>query len=97
MKCKIFKIKEGKLQQWKDWCAFLNSHKAEVLGSMKEEGLTQEFSILYDDTVLFYCVVGKSLPSTDKEINRLHKKNRVECLEPVVSDVLFDFKIEEKK
>jgi hypothetical protein len=44
MKYKIFKIKEGKLKQWKD-----------------------------------------------REINTLHRKKMIECLEPVNGEVLFDF------
>jgi len=92
MKYKIFKIKEGKIQQWKDWCIFLNEHKPEVLETLKEEKVTRECAVLRGDTV-FYFMIGEGHPSSDTELNIQHRKNVKECLEPVEGEVLFDFNL----
>ncbi len=93
MKYKIFKIKEGKLQQWKDWCEFLRKNEKEVFETMKEEKVTRELAVRVGDTVL-YVMEGEMLPSTNKDLNIQHQKNLVECLEPVTdAEVLFDFKL----
>jgi hypothetical protein len=73
MKYKIFKIKEGKLKQWKDWCDFLIKNKTDVLETMEEEKVTRESSVLYGNT-LFYFMVGECLPAKDRKINTLHRK-----------------------
>lgn len=92
MKFKIFKIRDGKFKQWKDWCDYLLAHKSEVLDTLKEEKVTREVCVLYGDKVL-YVMEGEGLPATDREINRLHVKNRQECLEVVEGETLFDFKL----
>ena len=89
----LFRVKEGKLNQWKKWCDYLVAHKSEVIDSLKEEKVTRELSVLYGE-VVFYVMVGECLPSTDTELNRMHKKNLAECLEEVRGDVLFDFSVE---
>jgi hypothetical protein len=89
MKLKIFKIRDGKKRQWLDWCKFLIAHETEVQETLREEKVTREINYLFDDYVL-YVMEGDCLPSSDREMNRLHKKNKVECLELVEGTTLFD-------
>jgi hypothetical protein len=102
MKYKLFLFKEGKEEQWRKWCAYLNLHHHEVIETMQEEKLTREFCILHDK-VLLYGIVGESLPANkNKLINIMHSKHKHECLESYTSnedfleragEVLFDFNI----
>ncbi|HEY0908379.1 MAG TPA: hypothetical protein VGE35_03465 [Candidatus Paceibacterota bacterium] len=101
MKYKKFKVKEGREAQWRSWCLSLIHEKAQVLETMKEEAVTRETCWIKDGFV-YYGMEGLCLPATDREINRLHKQNRRECLEvpgefiesvPNGSEVLFDFNL----
>lgn len=91
MKYSVFKIKEGKETQWKKWVAYLLAHEKEVLESLKEEKVTRETLAQYGD-ILVWEMEGECLPASDSKLNRMHNKNREECLERVSPNVLFDFK-----
>ena len=96
MKFKIFKIKKGKKAQWLKWCSFLNTHKKEVLKTLKEEGITREFNYLFKykgEYFVLYGMEGKFLPPSDCELNRKHFKNLKECLERIELLELFDFEV----
>ncbi len=92
MKYKLFKFKKGKRQQWKDWCVFLNAHKEEVLETLREEQVTQEVGYASENYFL-YGMEGLCLPSTDTKLNREHKRNLKECLEPVADQHDYQFEV----
>jgi hypothetical protein len=99
MKAKLFKVKEGKLELWREWCAFLNQHTEEVLETLGQERVSRESCLLFllNDT---YYVVGMSewfatpVKSDDRELNVKHRAMLTECLEPVDRcETLYDFKL----
>lgn len=93
----IFKIKEGKLQQWKDWCAYLLEHKEEVLATMQHEHASRELFTFFSDGITTY-VIGHSEFFADPvradmtvPLNIEHRKNMSECLERVgPAEILYD-------
>ncbi len=83
----ILKIKEGKLDQLKDWCLQLGTTLKEgALESLSEEQVDQEGCFLFSINGEHY-VAGymhsptEILPATDSELNRKHKQMKAECLE----------------
>lgn len=85
MKVNLFKIKEGKLNQWKDWCDLLmTKFKSEALETLKEEKVAYEGCFTFELNSEHYVLGladGECLPASDCELNRQHKKHRQECLE----------------
>jgi len=81
MKFKIFKFKDGKKGQWKEWCNVLNARKEEVVATLLEEKVTHELGVCIGDYFL-YGMEGECLPASDCELNREHKRNFRECLGP---------------
>lgn len=84
------KVREGKLDQWRDWCIQLaTSRRAEAIESLADEHVLQEMCILFmvegTPYVLGYMESDSReeiLASlVDKEINIEHRKQLKECLE----------------
>lgn len=86
MKTVIFKIKEGKVDTWKQWCTDVNTiFRSEAIEAIKEEGIKYEaFSIVNIGTD-FYTIGfgddGTNIPNMEREINKKHKEMKKECLE----------------
>jgi len=101
MKSNVFKIKEGKTQQWKDWCVKLNTiYRTEAIETLKEEKVTQEaffFFTINNQDYTMSMVDGEALPSTTtRELNIEHRKNYKECLEKVSTvEVLYHLKLDD--
>ncbi|MEK7564591.1 MAG: DUF6176 family protein [Patescibacteria group bacterium] len=96
MRVKIFKIKEGKEEQWLSWCKFLVDHNDEVIQTLKEEENIREINYLFEhnrEKFIVYFQEGKFKPASDCELNKKHFKNLEECLEKVSLEKLFDFKV----
>ena len=91
MKAKLFKIKEGKLEAWKEWCTKLSlTLKEEALETLREENLLQEGCLFFsigENSYVIGFVDGEALPSTDKPINTQNKEKIKECLEEMNSKV----------
>jgi hypothetical protein len=93
----LFTIKEGKLQQWKDWCAYLIEHKEEVLATMQYEHASRELFTLFSVGDVYYVVGHAEFFDTPVPadmtvpLNIEHRKNMSECLERVGSaEILYD-------
>ncbi len=96
----LFKVKKGKLNQWKQWCNLLMAErKQEALESFKYENVESElcytFRVGNTDYVLgeisFNGEYKKS--NMDLKINQDHHKNKKECLEYISElESLFDLK-----
>ncbi|HET8574891.1 MAG TPA: DUF6176 family protein [Candidatus Paceibacterota bacterium] len=99
---KIFKIKEGKLEQWKQWCKELEtSRRGEAIETLRDEGVTREGCLLFQigtDNYVVGFAEGNPHPSDPTlSINQEHKRHREECLESVVStQVLYDLRLEDE-
>lgn len=65
MNFKVFRIKEDKLKQWKQWCDILNARKVEVLETLKEEKVIRESCTLYDNN--FFIYNGRGLSSVNRK------------------------------
>lgn len=84
----VCKVKEGKLDLWKEWAEKLEvSLREEALDTLIEEEVTCEFGALINlegvQYVLGYMegeILGANM---DREINQKHKAMREECLEYV--------------
>lgn len=89
MKTVIFKVKNGKLDQWKEWCSKLNiSLRMEAIQTLKEENLTLEGCFLFKiiDEYYIFSVSdsdGEVLPALDSDINNTHKLMKSECLDKI--------------
>lgn len=97
MKSNIFKIKEGKTNQWKDWCNRLNTvYRDEALETLNEEKVIQELFLFFSINGKDYTislVEGEALPSTDRQLNIEHRKNFTECLEKIGrAEILYHLK-----
>ena len=89
MKYTLFKVKEGKLNVWKDWCKLLSTEfKDEALKTLKEENLLTEGCLVFLIGKEFY-VAGYTLENNggvkptnlNNDLNRKHLEKRKECLE----------------
>lgn len=85
----LFKIKEGKLEQWKDWSAYLLAHADEVRATMLYEKSNREMFTLFTIGDSHY-VVGHGeffdepvRADMTVPLNIEHRKNMSECLERV--------------
>lgn len=92
-KANIFKIKDGKLDQWLAWCDELNTtRRDEALATLQDEGVSCEFFITFQINGAHYTLgaeiaSGQSTANTPNQqsINLVHKKNKRECLDFVSS------------
>lgn len=95
----LFKIKEGKLQQWKDWCDYLIAHADEVRATMLYEQSNREMFTLFTFDGI-HMVVGHGEFFNDPVqadmtvlLNIEHRRNLRECLERVGSaEILYDLR-----
>lgn len=83
----LFKIKEGKKEEWVRWCDELMSRKNEAILTLQEENLIKEWCVISGDYVFcgYETVEGKEkLPmNKEREINQKHYQIFHECLETV--------------
>lgn len=91
MKGNVFKVREGKIERWREWANYLNSNPTEVVETLGEENCEIEGCFDFSLNGEWYVAMfmksfdGKDfVPSSDREINLLHRKNKIECLEPPV-------------
>lgn len=87
MKVRLFRLKKGKEQVWKDWCAYLCEHEDEAKETMRYEETTMEGCFMFEKDgswyVLGYQEGGVRPADVNVEMNRLHKEKLRECLEAV--------------
>lgn len=89
MKYVLYKIKEGKLDQWNDWYLKLTTiHKEEALKTLEEENITLEAFITFEIDNNFYTLGfnitkkgGAKSSNKENPLNIEHNKNKKECLE----------------
>jgi Family of unknown function (DUF6176) len=88
---RVFKIKDGKLEQWLAWCDQLNSPlRSEGVRTLKEEGALYEFFITFKINESYYTLGAVITPdgsdpknaNQSAAINQEHRKIKQECLEP---------------
>lgn len=94
------KVKEGKLELWRNWCELLRTvHRDEARETLKEEGVTYEAFLCFELNDQWYSLGCSTTPThptnLDRELNRKHRAMRKECLESasVPLDVLYDFRV----
>lgn len=83
LKFTLWKIRQGKKEQWLEWCNELNERRKEALETLVEENLIREQCVVFDDYVFYYHESydgGKQPMNLDKEINRKHAKMMKDCL-----------------
>ena len=87
----LLKVKEGKLDQWKQWCNLLmTSRKQEAIDSFKYEGVSSEECHLFKVCNDYYLLGVAEFDgehkeaNMDLEINKEHKKQKKECLEALI-------------
>lgn len=90
MKLYLFKIKEGKFEQWKNWCHLLmTQYKDEAIETLKEEGLSHESFAIFSIDGNYYTlamVEGDAKPTNmERELNQKHRTVKKECLERIDS------------
>lgn len=99
----IFRIKENKIGQWKDWCTKLQTeYKEEALETMREEGIIWESFQLFKINNTFYTLGVDFSPNnssrkeiSEKNLNKIHQSKKKECLEFVSkTEILYDLIIE---
>jgi len=88
MKVYLFKIKEGKLKKWREWCRLLmTKYKNEAIETLKEEGITHEAFLIFPINGHYYTVAmieGETRPTNmERELNQKHKAVKKECLERI--------------
>jgi hypothetical protein len=86
MKLVLFKVKKEKLAQWVAWChRVATEFKTEALETLREEKVSQEgfslFSVHGDFYTLGYALGEPEPANTTRELNKLHKQMKRECLE----------------
>jgi hypothetical protein len=88
----IFRIKDGKLNQWTEWCQQINEalrDRAEA--TLKDEGILYEFFITFEINGSHYTLGAEITPNgTDPKtadstnpINEEHRRMKKDCLELV--------------
>lgn len=87
----IFRVKKGRLDQWRAWCHELEtSFREDALDSLRQEQIIQEAAFLFEIEGEYYVLGfmnGEGLPADmTKEVNIKHKQAKEECLERV-SDI----------
>jgi len=91
MKIVMYKVKKGKLDQWRNWCNRLgNELREEAINTLLEEKVQEEGCYLFTvegiDFVVFFSIGDESLSvNMQKEINLEHKRMKEECLDKIQS------------
>lgn len=89
MKYSLYKIKEGKKDQWADWCKELNTtYRSEALKTLEEENILFESFFIFQIGSEFYTIGcgaekegGGKKVDKENELNKRHFANKRECLE----------------
>jgi hypothetical protein len=100
---KIFKVKEGKLGELKQWFDVLSGErKEEAIATFEHENVSREVFTLFQGKDGFYYVIGLNEVTgehrkgdTEVKINQEHTKIFKNCLEPISDngEVLLDLSI----
>ena len=82
----LLKVKEGKLETWREWCNVLeNTRREEAKETLLGEKVTEELCVLIDLNGAPHVVgfmEGEMLPADmSREINQKHDMMKKECLE----------------
>ncbi len=90
MKLYLFKVKEGKLETWKEWCNLLmTKYKNEAVETLKEEGVVYEAFSIFSINEEYYTIAmieGEAKPTNmERELNQKHRATKKECLERIDS------------
>jgi hypothetical protein len=99
MKGVVYKIKEGKLGIWKDWCHEVSTTlRKEAIATLGEEKSTQEVFLIFKLDGQWYTLgagEGECLSSNkEKEINIKHDQMKKECLSRGVrTETLYHIKV----
>lgn len=99
----IFKVKEGKLNHWKEWCSLLMStHYSEALETLEYENSNREYYTLFTINNENFVMGASEFFDTPKladmtvPLNQEHKRIFKDCLEFVSKgEQLCDLEIEE--
>lgn len=87
----LLRVKEGKLQQWKDWCCFLIDHKDQVRDTLRHENAAAEWGVLFEFEGQHYVYGATKYFGTPikadsaSELNQNHVKQVQDCLEKLAS------------
>lgn len=86
MKHILFKVTEGKQNDWRSWCEYLRDHELQAKETMRTENCVYERSVMYEREGSYY-VVGTSQfngdpkkADLDIELNLQHVNVRQACL-----------------
>ncbi len=86
MKHVLFKVVEGKYNDWKSWCNLLSERQSEAEETMREENCVYERSVVYERNGDYY-VVGTAAfngspqkANLDVELNLQHQKAKQDSL-----------------
>lgn len=88
MYSKLYKVKEGKVDAWREWGRELVSKNKDVaIKTLELENVIDEAFFLFEIEGCFYSfaymIVDEEFsPITDHPLNKLHKQKIKECLEP---------------
>jgi len=82
----LLKVKEGKIDTWKNWCAEIEGvRRAEACETLRKEGVTEEMCTLFfidqQAYVLAFAEGEMSPANMSREINQKHQEFKKECLE----------------
>lgn len=86
IKAVLLKVKEGYINEWKDWCSELQHQRyGDAQSTLREEGLIQEGALLFERGNEYYVIgftEGDGLGGDQgKEINKMHQEKKNRCLE----------------
>lgn len=91
MKHTLFKVVEGKQDDWKSWCEYLCNHRLEAEETLREENCVYERSIMYERDG-FYYVVGTAdfdgdprKSNLNVRLNVQHQNARRDCLSKAIA------------
>ncbi|MGK2849235.1 MAG: DUF6176 family protein, partial [Minisyncoccota bacterium] len=98
MNVKVFKLKQGKEDQWREWCKQLQTiYRREAIATVLEEQGKFESFVLFNVGNDYYTVgISDTKLAANKEVslNREHQRQKKECLEHSLNaDVLYELDI----
>ena len=88
----LFKIKEGKGEQWEAWCVELQRRSGEASQTLQQENSSKEMCIRYGEYVLGVSEYFGDPKPTDmtNPLNIEHRRQREECLERLEGKTLYE-------
>ena len=98
MKHVLFKVIEGKHNDWKSWCKFLCDRQQEAEETMREENCVYERSVMYERDGDYYVVgtadfKGNPKKALDVKLNVQHQKAKRDCLSKAIAVFDGEFKM----